>query len=595
MQQTRALLKSVFGYDDFRPGQEEIIAALLAGEDVLAIMPTGGGKSLCYQLPALRREGLTVVISPLIALMRDQVAALKENGISAGALTSATPPEEREAIFSALHNGSLKLLYMAPERLGGARGFLAHAGVTLLAIDEAHCVSQWGHDFRPDYLRVGELREELGNPQVAAFTATADAETRKDIVSRLFRDPPRQFLRSFDRPNLFLAFEPKSGSRQQIDRFVAGHRGESGIVYCASRKKVEAIAAFLAAKGVDALPYHAGLDPETRQSNQDRFAAEDGIVMVATIAFGMGVDKPDVRFVVHADLPATIESYYQEIGRAGRDGLPADTLTLFGLEDIRLRRRQIDERDAPADRNRADHFRLNALLALAEAPRCRRQTLLAYFGETVEPCGNCDLCKVPPDAFDGTVAAQKALSAIVRTGQRFGLEHLIGVLLGEETDRMVSLGHDRLPTFGVGSEFDRGQWRGIYRQIYAVGLTAVDPEFGSWLATEEGWEVLRGNRTVELRRDTLKPARARRERTGGAPPAVGEADAPLLTALKARRRALAEKDGVPAYVIFTDRTLIEMATARPRSLEEMAALHGVGSRKLERFGDLFLKVVSEAG
>jgi len=592
MNDVRDILKSVFGYDEFRAGQAEIVDAILNGSDVLAIMPTGGGKSLCYQLPALAREGLTLVISPLVALMRDQVAYLRQNGIAAGALTSSTPPDERDRILDGLREKSLKLLYMAPERLGSAGGLLSRADVRLLAVDEAHCVSQWGHDFRPDYLRIGELRDSLGGPQLAAFTATADSETRKDIAARLFPEPPRTFLHGFDRPNIHLAFAPKGSVRTQLANFVAAHEGESGIIYCASRRRAEDLAEALRARGVNALPYHAGLAPDERQANQDRFTHEDGVVMTATVAFGMGVDKPDVRFVAHADLPGTVEAYYQEIGRAGRDGLPADTLTLYSIDDIKLRRRQIDESDAPEERKRADHLRLNALLSLAEAPACRRRTLLAYFGERAESCGNCDLCMNPPEVIDGTVAAQKALSAMVRTGQRFGLEHLIAVLQGESNDRIAEMGHDRLPTFGVGTEFDKAQWRGTFRQIYAAGLAAVDPAYGGWSLTPEGRDLLKGknDEPFMLRKDTLKPVRGRRERRQPAAP-IAEEDRQLLDALRARRRQLADDANVPAYVVFADRTLIDMATRRPSNLDEMAGVHGVGDRKLAQFGEVFLKVI----
>ena len=588
-----ALLKSVFGYDAFRPGQEEIISAISDGENVLAIMPTGSGKSLCYQVPALARDGLTLVISPLVALMRDQVSALKQNGVAAGALTSASSEDERDEILQHLRNGTLKLLYMAPERLEYAQGMLTRANVKFIAVDEAHCVSQWGHDFRPDYLRIGELTESLGHPQVAAFTATADTETRKDIVARLFHAPPRIFLHGFDRPNLYLSFMPKTGARSQVTDFVAAHPGQSGIVYCSSRKKTESLAELLQQKGVDALPYHAGLPHETRQKNQDRFTREDGVVMVATVAFGMGVDKPDVRFVLHADLPASVESYYQEIGRAGRDGLPSNTLTLFGIDDIKLRRRQIEEGDAPVERKRIDHLRLNALLSIAEAPRCRRQTLLSYFGEHSEPCGNCDLCRNPPDMIDGTVPAQKALSAIARTGERFGLEHLITILIGEDNERVRELGHDNLPTFGVGSEFDRGQWRGVYRQIYAAGFASVDSEFGGWRITESGWQVLKGNCAFELRKDSLKPQKQKKARSRVPDTDLDESDTALLKALKSVRRDLAAEANAPAYVIFADRTLIEMAEFRPTTLAQMAEIHGVGARKLDAFGDIFLAAIRD--
>ena len=593
----RGLLRSVFGFDDFRPGQAEIVSAITAGEDILAIMPTGGGKSLCYQLPALMRHGVTVVVSPLIALMRDQVAALQANGVEAGALTSANDPHETERVHDALDRGVLKLLFMAPERLSIAGPLLRRAGVSLLAIDEAHCVSQWGHDFRPDYLRIGSLRQELGGVQTVAFTATADEETRAEIATKLFAAPPTVFLGGFDRPNLYLAFEPKSSPKKQVAEFVARHRGEAGIVYCSSRAKTESFAEALAKEGVAALPYHAGLAPETRQVNQDRFTREDGIVICATVAFGMGIDKPDVRFVVHADLPKSMEAYYQEVGRAGRDGLPADTLTLYGIDDIKLRRMQIDETDASETRKRADHQRLNALLALAEAPTCRRQVLLAFFGEArPAPCGNCDLCKAPGETFDATEATQKALSAIIRTGERFGLEHLIAILRGEASERITQLRHDLLPTFGVGQDFSRPQWRALYRQIFARGFAAIDPEHGSWRVTQEGWEVLRGNEVVHLRFPPERAERARRTkaRTPVAAPELSARDQALLTALKAGRTELARAHNVPAYVIFPDKTLLEMALARPATRDAMAEISGVGARKLEKYGAMFLEVIAKA-
>ncbi|MEM7177556.1 MAG: DNA helicase RecQ [Pseudomonadota bacterium] len=582
------LLKSVFGFDQFRPGQQEIVEAVTAGRDVLAIMPTGGGKSLCYQLPALMRDGLTVVISPLIALMRDQVAGLREAGVEAGALSSANDPTETDRVLDALESGRLQLLYLAPERLAnpGAQALLVRAGVTLLAVDEAHCVSQWGHDFRPDYLRIGDLREALGGVQTTAFTATADEGTRAEIMRRLFPDPPEVFLRGFDRPNLRLAFEPKNAPQSRIISFVKRRHGQSGIIYCASRKKTEALAAALSREGVDAVAYHAGLDPETRSDRQDRFARADGVVMTATIAFGMGVDKPDIRFVIHADLPKTVESYYQEIGRAGRDGLPADTLTLYGIDDIKLRRRQIDDSNAPQERRRADHQRLNALLAIAEAPACRRQSLLAYFGETRgEPCGNCDLCDTPPERYDGTERVQKALSAIVRTGERFGVEHLTNVLRGELTERVSQRGHDRLPTFGCGSELEKGPWRDVFQQSYALGHTAIS-ETGSWSVTESGWEVLRGKAKVMLRKEKSTPKRAAQTRREITDPA----DAELFDALRALRTKLAKARGVPAYVIFPDATLHDMVARKPDTLDAMAQCSGVGAKKLASFGSDFLEV-----
>ena len=472
------LLQSVFGFDAFRPGQAEIVDAVTAGQNTLAIMPTGGGKSLCFQLPALCREGVTIVISPLIALMRDQVRALRELGVEAGALTSGNTEEETEEVFQALDDGRLKLLYIAPERLasGASLGMLRRINASLIAVDEAHCVSQWGHDFRPDYLRIGELRRALGVP-LAAFTATADAETRAEIVTRLFDgEAPETFLRGFDRPNIHLAFQVKDGPRAQILSFAATRRGQSGIVYCATRAKTETLARALSDEGHLAYHYHGGMDPDDRRLVETRFQREDGAIVVATVAFGMGIDKPDIRWVAHADLPKSIEAYYQEIGRAGRDGAPAETLTLYGPDDIRLRRNQIDEGLAPAERRAADHGRLNALLGLAEAQVCRRQTLLGYFDEEAAPCGHCDLCDSPVDTFDGTQEVRMALSAILRTDERFGTGHLIDIVTGNATDKVRARGHDDLPTFGVGKDHPRRQWQAIFRQMMGHDLIRPDPE-----------------------------------------------------------------------------------------------------------------------
>ncbi len=586
------LLSSVFGYCEFRPGQAEIIEAVQAGEDVLAIMPTGGGKSLCYQLPALMREGVTVVISPLIALMRDQVRALGEAGVAAGALTSANTDEETAAVRAALEAGRLKLLYMAPERLasGGTVGFLRRIGTSLIAVDEAHCVSQWGHDFRPDYLRIGELRRALGIP-LAAFTATADEDTRVEIIRRLFGDAaPRLFLQGFDRPNIRLAFAPKNAPRRQILDFAEAHRGQGGIVYCGTRAKTEALARALREDGHSACHYHGGMEAAERRDVERRFQREDGLIVVATVAFGMGMDKPDIRWVAHADLPGSIEAYYQEIGRAGRDGAPADTLTLYGADDIRRRRALIDESAAPPERRCADHGRLNALLGLAEAQTCRRQLLLAYFGETAAPCGNCDLCAAPPELFDATTAARKALSAVLRTGESFGAGHLIDILTGRETARLRAHGHDTLPTFGVGREYDRRQWQAIFRQMMGLDLLRPDPaRHGALRMTQAARPLLRGETSLTLRKDSLRQSAIERV----APALIDEEDAPLFAALKARRRVLAEAAGVPAYVIFTDRTLIEMARRRPANLDEMARISGVGATKLRRYGDAFLGVITD--
>ncbi|MHA6265337.1 DNA helicase RecQ [Aliiroseovarius sp. CAU 1755] len=587
------LLKSVFGFDEFRPGQAEIVEAVARGENTLAIMPTGGGKSLCFQLPALIRDGVTVVISPLIALMRDQVRALQAAGVTAGALTSGNTQDETDAVFDALSRGDLKLLYMAPERLasGGTLNLLRNAGVTMIAVDEAHCVSQWGHDFRPDYLRIGELRRTLDVP-LAAFTATADEETRAEIIQKLFDEAtPRTFLHGFDRPNIHLAFSAKNNPRNQILAFAAARKGQSGIVYSATRARTETLAKALRDTGHDAVHYHGGMDPEDRREVERQFQQEDGLIVVATVAFGMGVDKPDIRWVAHSDLPKSIEAYYQEIGRAGRDGAPAETMTLFGADDIRLRRSQIDEGLAPAERRGADHGRLNALLGLAEAHGCRRQQLLGYFGETTQPCGNCDLCATPPDLFDGTVDVMKALSAILRTGESFGSGHLIDVLRGNLTDRIRDRGHDGLPTFGVGKDHDKRMWQAIFRQMLGLDLVRPDPErHGALRITEKAHPVLRGEAQVELRRDTLR-AHAHRP---AAKMLVSEEDEPLLSALKAKRRALAEAARVPAYVVFNDKTLIEMAEKRPVDLDQMAGIGGVGAKKLESYGRAFLDVIAGA-
>ncbi|MDT8327787.1 MAG: DNA helicase RecQ [Roseovarius sp.] len=587
------LLRDIFGYDAFRPGQEEIVDAVAHGQNVLAIMPTGGGKSLCFQLPALMRDGVTVVISPLIALMRDQVRALREAGVEAGALTSGNTDEETAEVWQALEDGRLKLLYIAPERLaaGSAMGMLRRIGVSLIAVDEAHCVSQWGHDFRPDYLRIGALREALNVP-LAAFTATADAETRDEIVQKLFDGhPPQTFLHGFDRPNIHLAFAAKDNPRRQILDFAGARKGQSGIVYCGTRAKTETLARALGEAGHNACFYHGGMEAGDRRLVEGRFNTEDGLIVVATVAFGMGVDKPDIRWVAHADLPKSIEAYYQEIGRSGRDGAPAETLTLFGPDDIRLRRSQIDEGLAPPERRMADHGRLNALLGLAEALECRRATLLRYFGETEFTCGNCDLCDTPADTFDGTEAVRKALSAILRTGENFGAGHLIDILMGNATDKIRQRGHDALPTFGVGRDIDKRGWQGVFRQMMGHDLIRPDVErHGALCMTEAARPILRDEQGITLRRDTLV-AKSNRPAVRAL---VSDEDAPLLSALKAKRRGLAEAAKVPAYVVFNDRTLIEMAETRPATLDQMARISGVGAKKLERYGDAFLEVINGA-
>ncbi len=591
MSDLSGLMASVFGFASFRPGQAEIVAAVAAGRNTLAIMPTGGGKSLCFQLPALAGPGVTVVISPLIALMRDQVRALREAGVEAGALTSGNTEDETEGVFAALEEGRLKLLYMAPERLASPAtlGMLRRINCTMIAVDEAHCVSQWGHDFRPDYLRIGDLRRSLGVP-LAAFTATADEETRTEIITRLFDGvPPAIFLRGFDRPNIHLAFAVKNSPREQVLGFAAKRRGQSGIVYCGTRAKTETLAKALSDAKHEACAYHAGLDAEDRRVVETRFQREEGLIVVATVAFGMGIDKPDIRWVAHADLPKSIEGYYQEIGRAGRDSLPAETMTLYGPDDIRLRRTQIDEGGAPADRKVADHARLNALLGLAEAMACRRQVLLGYFGETAEPCGNCDLCDRPAKLFDATEPVRMALSAMLRTGEWFGAGHLIDILTGTATAKVRDKGHDKLPTFAVGKGMTKESWGAVFRQMMGRDLVRPDPDrMGALRLTDAAVPILKGEAMITLRQDTVEGAVSEPSVRA----VVSETDAPLLAALKAQRRALADAGNVPAYVIFTDKTLIEMAETRPKSLDAMARISGVGAKKLESYGRVFLAVIT---
>jgi ATP-dependent DNA helicase RecQ len=593
LEKARAELSRAFGFPSFRPGQEEILRAVLGGEDVLAVMPTGSGKSLCFQLPPLAREGLTLVVSPLIALMRDQVAQLRELGVSAAALNSASDGNERQRIFSALENRSLRLLYVAPERLtrDDTLEMLSRLPIDLFAIDEAHCVSQWGHDFRPEYLRLREVAQILGRPQTIAVTATADAPTRADIVERLFHRKPRVFVRSFDRPNLFLAMRPKTNATRQLAERLEEHRGESGIIYCASRKRTEELAREFSVRGRRALPYHAGLEHNVRSHNQDSFLQEDGVVMCATIAFGMGVDKPDVRFVLHADMPSSIESYYQEIGRAGRDGLPADTFTLYGAGDIELRRRQIAESNSPEERKRVETSKLDDLVALCESARCRRQVLLGMFGEESGACGHCDVCKGAVRLVDGRIDAQKALSAVLRTSGRFFFGHLANILAGEATEAVTRHGHEQLKTFGVGKDRAPADWRGVLRQLLSAKLLDRDREDRDRLVvTEEGRRVLRGEAPFALREDIFTPRTRREKRIA---PMPGEADADLLGALKALRGAMARAQNQPAYVIFPDRTLIEMAKEKPKTLDDLSGVHGIGAAKLQKYGAAFLAVIKD--
>ncbi len=591
------VLRNVFGYTAFRGDQAAIIEHVIAGGDALVLMPTGGGKSLCYQIPAICRRGTGVVVSPLIALMQDQVRALGQLGVRAAALNSALAFGEAARIERELRAGWLDFVYVAPERLltAGFLDLIAGCELALFAIDEAHCVSQWGHDFRPEYRQLTVLHDRFPEVPRIALTATADRPTRRDIVERLELSDGRVFVAGFDRPNIRYRVAPRNNPRAQLLRFLEGeHEGDAGIVYRLSRRSVEDTTEFLLKQGIDALPYHAGLDKEMRNRHQQRFLHEDGLVMVATIAFGMGIDKPDVRFVAHLDLPKSLEAYYQETGRAGRDGLAADAWMVYGLGDVAKLRQFTAASEAPEAQKNVERQKLDALLGYCETTRCRRQVLLEYFGERLpEPCGNCDTCLEPAESFDGTQAAQQALSCVYRTGQRFGAGHLIDVLLGGDGERIHRFGHDRLSTWGIGGDLSRDEWRSVFRQLVALGLLAIDPEGHGGLRLGEGSrEVLRGERSVELRRDparkTAKAAKAKRAMLGFDDPD----DEALFEALRARRLALAKAQGVPPYVIFHDRTLAEIARARPQHPHELARLSGVGEVKLARYGDDFLAVVA---
>jgi len=586
------VLRETFGHAAFRGAQEEIVAHLAAGGDALVLMPTGGGKSLCYQVPSLLRSGTGIVVSPLIALMQDQVAALRQLGVRAAFLNSTLDAASAREVERALTAGELDLLYVAPERLLTPRclELLGRSRIALFAIDEAHCVSQWGHDFRPEYLQLSLLHERFPRVPRIALTATADPQTRAEIVARLGLEDARVFVSSFDRPNIRYSIVDKVDPRAQLLAFIREeHPGDAGIVYCLSRRKVDETAAWLAVQGLRALPYHAGMQAAARAEHQGRFQREDAVIMVATIAFGMGIDKPDVRFVAHLDLPKSIEGYYQETGRAGRDGLPADAWMAYGLADVVQQRRLIDLSDASEDYKRVSGAKLDALLGLCETAGCRRVRLLAYFGETSGPCGNCDTCLEPPQTWDATEAARKALSAVYRTGQRFGAVHLIDVLRGKRSERVERWGHDALGVFGVGADFDEAAWRSVFRQLVALGLARVDHEaHGALRLTEASRAVLRGEQTVQLRR--VAPRAGRRPRRS-VPAGLAPADAALLDALKVWRRDEARRQGVPAYVILHDSTLAEIARTRPHDLAALAGLGGFGAKKLERYGDVLLQLV----
>ena len=588
------LLRTVFGHPAFRGAQEDIVTHVAGGGDALVLMPTGGGKSLCYQLPALLREGTALVVSPLIALMQDQVAALKQLGVRAAFLNSTMDGRAVNACEKALRNGELDLLYVAPERLMMPRMLecLAESKIALFAIDEAHCVSQWGHDFRPEYLQLSVLHEQFPSVPRIALTATADPQTREEIIRRLALDDSRVFISSFDRPNIRYTIVDKQDARNQLLRFIREeHAGEAGIVYCLSRKKVDETAAWLVSHGVRALPYHAGMDAASRADHQNRFQREEGVVVVATIAFGMGIDKPDVRFVAHLDLPKSIEGYYQETGRAGRDGAPADAWMAYGLGDVVQQRRMIDQSEGSEEYRRVQVVKLDALLGLCETAGCRRVRLLDYFGEASTPCGNCDTCLEPPQTWDATEAARKALSCMYRTGQRFGAVHLIDVLRGRATDRTAQWGHQQLNVFGIGADLDEPAWRNVFRQLVALGYAEPDHDaFGALKLTDASRPVLKGEQSVEMRHLQPRKGKVTKARSA-AVSGLSAADAGLLDQLKAWRLEQAREQAVPAYVILHDRTLAEIAALRPRDMDALATISGIGAKKLERYGAALLELV----
>ena len=590
------ILKTVFGYDHFRGHQQAVIEHILEGQDALVLMPTGGGKSLCYQIPALVRQGVGVVISPLIALMQDQVNALLQLGVKAAYLNSTLSLESVRQIELQLSKGELDLLYIAPERLTTPRtlALLAKIHIALFAIDEAHCVSQWGHDFRADYLQLSLLQEHYPKIPRIALTATADEKTRDEIIVRLGLTEAKIFRSAFDRPNIHYRIIQKQNARQQLLQFIRSeHPNEAGIVYCLSRKKVEATAEWLTSKGIHALPYHAGMSNQLRQQHQHQFLISDDLVMVATIAFGMGIDKPNVRFVAHLDLPKSIEAYYQETGRAGRDGLAADAWMVYGLQDVITLRQMLASSQADEVHKRVEYHKLDAMLALCEQVHCRRQALLSYFGDILEqPCGNCDTCLEPVETWDGSLAAQQALSCIYRTGQRFGVAYLVDVLLGKLTEKLKSYGHENLSTFGIGKELEEKQWYSVFRQLVALGLVAVDfDHFGALRLTESCRPILRGEQMLMLRMDHQQSLN--KSHHGESKIAKKADNATLWEALRSKRREIADLQDVPPYVIFHDATLMAMLEAKPRTLKEMALISGIGNRKLELYGDQFLAVINK--
>ena len=592
-----AVLKDVFGFDSFRPGQEEVVDTLLAGRNILTVMPTGSGKSLCFQIPSLVTGGLTIVVSPLVALMEDQVAALKLAGVAADTINSSRSREDNVASWRRAAAGETRLLYMAPERLMTERmlSALGKLDISLFAVDEAHCISQWGPAFRPEYEKLSQLRSVFPGIPIAALTATADAVTRDDIVARLFDGDAKSVVLGFDRPNIKLSVEMKQDWKRQMVDFLERHRGESGIVYCLSRKKTEEASQYLRDHGVNALAYHAGMDAGIRQSHQNAFMTDPGIVIVATIAFGMGIDKSDVRFVLHVDLPGSVEAYYQEIGRAGRDGADAEAHMIYGLQDIRMRRMFIEDEESGPERKRREHKRLDTLVGYCEAPECRRRSLLAYFGEEVDACGNCDVCINPVEMADGTELGKKVLAAVDGSGQLYGSAHIVDILRGMQSEKLLKAGHDRLAAYGSGADLHKPEWQSIIRQLVSAGFLRLDVQgYGGLAITPKGQDLARGEESFRYRQDTLKKSRAAKRRASdlAADADLPEADTKLLTELRALRLSFAKERGVPAYVVFTDRTLVDMARRKPVTIDEFAEVHGVGAAKLRDFAEPFLKTIS---